>query len=529
MAEQQNTQILPIDSPTLQRVEPDFPMPINPFAQFAVNDTMPKETPGLVPIQLPTAYESKPIMPAEPAQQVPQLIPQPQPEMPEPEKLPAGKMAITTTTQKKVPSPEEIEARKQQQQILKKQEKIVQEQTALARMEAEERSQKAEAELIAAKDYDTELKKIQTQTREQMDAYKAQMDAQFAELQKMDIKDYWSNRTIGDRVTAGIAVALGAVGAAFTGGKNVAYDIINNAIAADYKRQQAAINLKRQALEQTGRMSMQVRNNFALAESFLANKKAAAYAKAESLLKQNLAKLGPDKVTIDQKNLLNQLQAKQNEERIKAEQSLRTVVTQTAKPFIDETKKLTDERRINFGLKYLADDVTKKTKDMRSSYMGIQSAASRTGGAADMALIFSFMKLLDPGSVVREGEFLTAKKTASIPDYVWDSYQKLTQGGIIGPQTRTRFLKEAEGKWKAQLKSQKILDKEYKQIADTEGINLDSYFVKPIAPEETQTAAAVPLKSKDGKFIMRFSQIDKATGKKKTYKWSPMGYQEIGK
>ena len=35
--------------------------------------------------------------------------------------------------------------------------------------------------------------------------------------------------------------------------------------------------------------------------------------------------------------------------------------------------------------------------------------------AGDMALIFSYMKMLDPNSTVREGEYATAQDAGSIP------------------------------------------------------------------------------------------------------------------
>ena len=38
--------------------------------------------------------------------------------------------------------------------------------------------------------------------------------------------------------------------------------------------------------------------------------------------------------------------------------------------------------------------------------------------ASDMSLVFGFMKMLDPSSVVRETEYATAKNATGVPDQV---------------------------------------------------------------------------------------------------------------
>jgi hypothetical protein len=526
--ETQDTQYFPVTSPTLQRFEDDtYPAIINPFATVAMNDrlgmrdTLPSSQFNLLNQDL-TPTNQTPVAPVAPVQ--PQQF-SPLPDLKQQPLQPQPLQQMTTTRKKVVPTAVELEARKEQQNIFKQQQKLIQDSTELARQEFKEQQLQNEAQAIATSDYETKLTELQDMAKSQIDSYKSQMDTQFSELQKMDIKDFWADKDAGRKVVGAISIALGALGSAFTGGKNVAYEMINNAINQDYRKQQAQIDLKRRALEQTGRLSTQVQNNFKLAESFLANKKAASFAKAEALLRTNLAKLGPEKITNEQNKLLNQLKLSQNNERLKAEQSLRDVVTQTIKPVADEAAKLTDKRRIDIGFRYRNDPVTLTTNALRGSYLKIKDAASRMGGAADMNLIFSYMKMLDPRSVVREGEYLTARKTQSIPDEVWESYQRLTTGGSLGKKAKAKFVKEAEGAWKSQLESQKAIDTQFRNIANAEGINLDSYFIKE--PTAKEIATPTPFKTKDGKFIKKYKQLDKATGKKKTFIWTPVGYKEL--
>ena len=60
-------------------------------------------------------------------------------------------------------------------------------------------------------------------------------------------------------------------------------------------------------------------------------------------------------------------------------------------------------------------------------------------GAGDLALIFSFMKMLDPRSVVREGEFEVAKKVGGPADFLVQTANYIKNGGILSDLTRRSF------------------------------------------------------------------------------------------
>lgn len=62
--------------------------------------------------------------------------------------------------------------------------------------------------------------------------------------------------------------------------------------------------------------------------------------------------------------------------------------------------------------------------------------------ASDMAAVFGFMKMMDPGSVVREGEYERAKNATSFLDKwgmtaVWD---RLSKGTLMTPEQRKDFI-----------------------------------------------------------------------------------------
>ena len=60
--------------------------------------------------------------------------------------------------------------------------------------------------------------------------------------------------------------------------------------------------------------------------------------------------------------------------------------------------------------------------------------------ASDLATIFAFMKMLDPTSVVREGEFANAQNSGSAEQQLWNNYNQILKGYRLG-----EVLRDAEG------------------------------------------------------------------------------------
>lgn len=75
----------------------------------------------------------------------------------------------------------------------------------------------------------------------------------------------------------------------------------------------------------------------------------------------------------------------------------------------------------------------------------IEKATPLNNGAADISIIFAYAKILDPKSVVRDGEREILVKTQSIPDDLWNSYQRATRTGgpVFTPEARQHILTAA--------------------------------------------------------------------------------------
>lgn len=82
----------------------------------------------------------------------------------------------------------------------------------------------------------------------------------------------------------------------------------------------------------------------------------------------------------------------------------------------------------------------KTFNDAESSYRRMQVAAENPSPAGDIALVFSFMKLNDPGSTVREGEQAQARNAAGVPDQVRNQYNRLLSGESLTAEQRKDFM-----------------------------------------------------------------------------------------
>lgn len=87
---------------------------------------------------------------------------------------------------------------------------------------------------------------------------------------------------------------------------------------------------------------------------------------------------------------------------------------------------------------------TKIYNELIPTYSNIKSSAEAKNGPGDIALITSFMKMLDPGSVVRETEFATARDTAGLYTRLENSLKKAENGQFLQPNQRTEFVNLAK-------------------------------------------------------------------------------------
>jgi hypothetical protein len=110
-----------------------------------------------------------------------------------------------------------------------------------------------------------------------------------------------------------------------------------------------------------------------------------------------------------------------------------------------ETKDDKERIRTNTtALRKEFNNLTKTDREIAVAFEKVQKSALNPSAASDVALIFAYMKLLDPGSVVREGEFATAQRAGSVPERVIAQYNRARDGEMLSSAIRQDFLKSAE-------------------------------------------------------------------------------------
>lgn len=91
--------------------------------------------------------------------------------------------------------------------------------------------------------------------------------------------------------------------------------------------------------------------------------------------------------------------------------------------------------------------------------------------AGDMSMIFSYMKLLDPNSTVREGEYANAQNATSVPGQVQNAYNQALAGRRLNPTQRAQFIESAKSAAQPAIDQQKQLVEFYNKQAAAAGIS----------------------------------------------------------
>ena len=140
----------------------------------------------------------------------------------------------------------------------------------------------------------------------------------------------------------------------------------------------------------------------------------------------------------------------------------------------------------------LRKDFEKGAKDfvkVRDAYGRIQASASDPSAAGDLALIFNYMKVLDPGSTVREGEFATAAASAGIPSRIRAQYNKVVTGERLADKQRNDFVARAGKLYSSQLGQHKLHKEYYTKVAKQYGVNPDNVVYDMAANTKTSKTA----------------------------------------
>lgn len=144
----------------------------------------------------------------------------------------------------------------------------------------------------------------------------------------------------------------------------------------------------------------------------------------------------------------------------------------------------------------LQDDYRAEASTFRTqteAYGRVTASASDPSAAGDLSLIFAYMKMLDPGSVVREGEFATAQNSGSIPQQLVAIYNKVRTGKRLSDSQRNDFINRAGTIYQQATKQHQNLIKEYGRRAQIQGLPTNAIVFS------TEAKVATPTSTEQGK------------------------------
>ena len=126
---------------------------------------------------------------------------------------------------------------------------------------------------------------------------------------------------------------------------------------------------------------------------------------------------------------------------------------------------------------YIATPEVKAFNEMKTSFGQINAGLNAKSAAGDLTAATKFMKLLDPGSVVRESELYLAMDATGVLDKATNYYARLARGEKLTPSQREDFRNIANQLFKAAENTKLNYDKQYEEIARTNNLDPSKIIV----------------------------------------------------
>lgn len=186
---------------------------------------------------------------------------------------------------------------------------------------------------------------------------------------------------------------------------------------------------------------------------------------------------------------------------------------------IQETEKLrreaggtlTQEQKTSQGniFRKEFDGLSKEFRTSRDAFGRVEASAADPSAAGDLALIFNFMKVLDPSSVVRESEFANAAASGSFGEKVKAAGLKITKGERLSPAIRADFLDRAKRLFKKSQQTQSRLESRFTGLSKRFGINPENVIsLQPTESDLAQSPNPLASQLQQGEILVK----DKASG-----------------
>jgi hypothetical protein len=112
----------------------------------------------------------------------------------------------------------------------------------------------------------------------------------------------------------------------------------------------------------------------------------------------------------------------------------------------------------------------KAFSDQSQAFGRVVASVQDPSPAGDLALIFNYMKILDPGSTVREGEAASVQQAGSIPQRIVSLYNQMLKGTKLSEPQRADFVNRAQRLYENAEQNYTKTENFYRGVADRAGL-----------------------------------------------------------
>lgn len=159
-----------------------------------------------------------------------------------------------------------------------------------------------------------------------------------SQIEKFELKDYWADKSTGQKIGLSIAMAMGAYASAITGGPNAAMQVIDNAIKRDMDLQKTKIGKLETVRNAAQRQYQQLRENFVTAQAADDAAMSIAYNKAAMQVGQVSARYTGQEAIAKAQALQGQLIERSEQYKMKAANEAAKARFQMGKDLLDMQK-----------------------------------------------------------------------------------------------------------------------------------------------------------------------------------------------
>lgn len=170
----------------------------------------------------------------------------------------------------------------------------------------------------------------------------------------------------------------------------------------------------------------------------------------------------------------------------------------------DESAKIKRESIKSFQQIYKDNPTVKNYNTAQEQLNKVLAGAEQDSAAGDVSLIFTFMKVLDPTSVVREGEQATASNAAGIPSRVRNAFNKALTGEKLSEEQRKDFVNTAIKLFRSNTQSLDIFRNSFSNALSERDIKKsDIFFDTDFRPKQINVSGEI-VDVPSGTFLQSF-------------------------